>query len=137
MLPEVWKTGESGEVALIVIWILLALGGFVGFLLDFLHKWQWVTVGAEEIWVHCVLFEIKRIPKSEIKRCWVCRKCLMVVHRGRNVYRDCIVIDSGISRRTHQVEDGYCRKKQKYIILLDTAENRLVLRECGIVLENP
>ena len=135
VLPEVLGDGEPGKVALIVIWILLALGGSVGFLLNFLHKWQWVTVDAEEIWVRCALFEIKRIPKSEIKRCWVCRKCLMVVRRGCNVYRDCIVIDTGISRRKHQVEDGYCRKKQKYIILLDTAENRLVLRECGIEVE--
>jgi hypothetical protein len=47
------------------------------------------------------------------------------------------VIDTGISRRPHQVEDGYNRKKQKYIILLDTAENRAVLRECGIMVENP
>ena len=136
VLPGVLETGEPGEVALVVIWILLAFGGTIWFFLEFLLKWQWVTVDPEEIWVRCVLFEIKRIPKEKIRQCWVCRRCLMVVHRGCNVYRDCIVIDTGISRRRHQLEDGYCRKKQKYIILLDTVENRLVLREYGIVAEN-
>lgn len=136
VLPGVLETGEPGKVALVVIGMLLAVGGLIWFFLDFLLKWQWVTVDAEEIWVRCVLYEIKRIPKEKIKRCWVCRKCLMVAHRGCNVYRDCIVIDTGISRRCHQVEDGYCRKKQNYIIFRDTVENRLLLRECGIMVEN-
>ena len=123
-------------------WFLLLSGVFccscsVGFFFNLLRKLQWVTVDAEEIWVRCVLYEIKRIPKEKIKRCWVCRKCLMVAHRGCNVYRDCIVIDTVTSRRRHQVDDGYCRKKQNYIIFRDTVENRLLLRECGIMVENP
>ena len=122
-------------------WFLLLSGVFccscsVGFFLNLLRKLQWVTIDEKEIWVRCVLYEIKRIPKEKIKRGWVCRKCLMVAYRGCNVYRDCIVIDTGISRRRHQVEDGYCRKKQNYIIFRDTVENRLLLRECGIMVEN-
>jgi hypothetical protein len=124
-------------------WFLLLSGSFycvcgVGFFCNFLWKLQWVTIAEKEIWVRHVLFEIKRIPREQIKRCWICRKCIVVVlPRMSNIYRDCIVIDTGISRRPHQVEDGYNRKKQKYIILLDTAENRAVLRECGIMVENP
>ena len=136
VLPEVLGNGEPGKAALIAIWIVLALGGSAGYLLNFMLKWQWVIVDQERILVRCALFEIKAIPRSEIKRCWVCKHCLMTtVMRNWNLYRGCIVIDTGISRRNHQVEDGYCRKKQKYIIFPDTVENRLVLRECGIVVE--
>ncbi len=137
VLPEVLETGEPGKVTLVVIGMLLAVGGLIWFFIDFFLKWQWVTVDTQEIRARCVLFEIKSIPKTKIKRCWICQRCLMVVHRGFNVYRDCIVIDTGISRRRHQVDDGYCRKKQNYIIFRDTVENRLLLRECGIVVENP
>ena len=136
VLPGVLRNGEPGEVALIFIWILLTLGGTIGFFVNFLLKCQWVTVNQERIWVRCVLFEIKGITRSEIKRCWVCSKCLMVQGaRMSNLYRDCIVIDTCISRRKHQVEDGYNRKKQKYIILPDSSQNRAVLRECWIEVE--
>lgn len=124
-------------------WLLLLSGVFccscsVGFFFNLLRKLQWVTIDEKEICVRCVLFEIKRIPRDQIKRCWICRNCLVVnLPRMSNIYRDCIVLDIGISRRKSQVEDGYNRKKQKYIILLDTAENRAVLRECGIMVENP
>lgn len=119
-----------GQFLAILIFSLLffALGifGVVQFLLD----WQWVTVYADRISVRCVLFEIRSIPIEKIKRCWVCKRCLMtIVMRSWHVYRDCIVIDTAMTRKGHTIPDGFSSRKHRYIILPDTMENRFALRQ--------
>ena len=114
-------------VVLIFAVLMLALGIFC--LVDGVLNWQWVTVHENRISVRCVLFEIRSIPIEKIKRCWVCKGCLMtVVMRNWNIYRDCIVIDTVKTRKQHTIPDGFSRRKYRYIILPDTLENRAALR---------
>lgn len=125
-VAEAWQF----VVCLLMALIFGAMGVF--FLVEFLRNWQWVTVDAEQVSVRCVLFEIRSIPMEKIKRCFVSPKRLMVVCRGPNIYRDCIVIDTAKARKNHTIPDGYSHRKRRYIIFPDTPENRVVLQKFSL-----
>ena len=107
----------------------------ITFFVDFMLKWQWVVITEDRISVRCLLYEIRSISVARIKRCWTCITEMMG-QKGWVMRRDCIVIDTIRSRRANTIIDGYCRKKQAYIILPDAQPNRTALRECGLVIEN-
>lgn len=107
----------------------------IGFFINFILKWQWIVIEKNRISARCLLFEIRGISLKRVKRCWTCMT-EMVYQKGRTLYRECIVIDTITSRRSRDICDGYCRKKQGYIILPDTQSNRAALQECGFVIEN-
>lgn len=125
-------TVRIGRFLTILIFYLFMLALGIFGVVDFLLNWQWVIVAGERISVRCVLFEIRSIPISKIKRCWVC-KARMNYIRGWTLYRDCIVIDTAKTRKKHTIPDGYSSRKHRYIIFPDTLENRLALR--GIPVE--
>ena len=122
---------EAGKFVVCLLMTLLfgAMGIFS--LVEFLRNWQWVTVDEAQVTVRCVLFEIRSIPLSQIKRCWVCRARVASLDR-RGAYRDHIIIDTAKTRKQHTISDGYSHKKRRYIILPDTPENREALRRFHI-----
>lgn len=123
---------EAGKFVVCLLMTLLfgAMGIF--FLVEFLRNWQWVTLDEAQVTVRCVLYEIRSIPFSRIKRCWACRAKVASLGR-REAYRDHIIIDTVKSRKQNTIPDGYSHKKQRYIILPDTPENRGTLRRFHIL----
>ena len=130
VMPET----SGWNFVLCLLFVLLMAAMEVLFLVEFLRNWQWVTVDKEQVTVRCVLFEIRSIPLSQIKRCWVCRARVASFDR-RGAYRDHIILDTAKTRKQHTIPDGYSHKKRRYIILPDKVENRVTLSRFSLRIE--
>lgn len=115
-------------IVLLILSLLLMVFLLAVSLTTLLLDWQWVTVYGDRISVRCVLFEIRSIPISKVKRCWVCPVWIQYYKSWGATY-DFLVIDTAKTRKKHTIPDGFSSKKQRYIILPDTLENRYALRQ--------
>lgn len=119
---------QGRVIVLAILALLLMVFLFVVSLWAILLDWQWVTVYEDRISVRCLLFEIRSIPISRIKRCWVCP--VWIQHYKRwGATHDFLVIDTAKTRKKHTIPDGFSSRKHRYIILPDTMENRYALRQ--------
>lgn len=119
------------------IFFLFMVAVTIFFLFEFIYNWQWVTISEEWIRVDCLLGEVKLIPLSQVKRCWVCKDVRFEIGRRWRVNRDCLVIDTAKTRKRHTIPHGFCRKKFRYIILPDTLEARCAFRQVGCIFSDP
>lgn len=119
---------QGRMIVLSILALLLMVFLLVISLATILLDWQWVTVYEDRISVRCLLFEIRSIPITKIKRCWVCPVRMSYI-RGWHFYRDFLVIDTAKTRKKHTIPDGFSSRKHRYIILPDTPENRYALRQ--------
>lgn len=125
---EGWRA--AGCVLFGCVW--LAGGGL--YCIAFLQKWQWVRIDREAITVRCGLYPLRTVPLHQVERCFECKKWLWG-DRGQTIVRNCLVMDTVTDRETFAVRDGYNRKDQEYIVMLDTPKNRQALRNLRFHIE--
>lgn len=88
---------------------------------------QWFDVRNGNITVRCPFGIIKSVPLSQIKRAFKTNAVIFYA-KGFGVCRPHIVLCLIKSVKKSDIGDSYNRKKNKYIILPNTAETELMIR---------